>query len=453
MRLGLLLGASLCACAPEQVTGNATLPPNVPDPHALENRAGAVATYYGTLAGFTQAFGGAGGLGSSMVLTAGVLSDELQDGGVGEPIGLSTDGTALDSRVLPELQGPGSDQVQFYTSAYAEMQQVRAQAEEARGLLSQYGGDSLRALRAHVDALEGYAETFLADLFCSGIPLSTVDYGGDYTLRPGSSTQDVYQHAVTLFDSAVALGRDSARILNLARVGRARALLALGQYGPAGQAVVDVPDGFAYAATYSTQPGVGVGDNQNFAWVPPGQSWSVTTVDREGGNGLPYFSSNDSRTASSEIGTNLYGRTLSHPNKYATDGSSPIVVADGVEARLIEAEAALQAGDVATWLAKLNHLRETAITPALPDTTDPGTSDARVDLLFRERAFWLFLTGHRQGDLRRLIRQYGRDPNRVYPTGSYPGGSGRYGFDVTAPVPAAERAYNPLYVGCMSRGA
>jgi len=44
--------------------------------------------------------------------------------------------------------------------------------------------------------------------------------------------------------------------------------------------------------------------------------------------------------------------------------------------------------------------------------TDPGTAEARVDLLFRERAFWFFLTGHRQGDLRRLIRQYGRFAGR-----------------------------------------
>jgi len=447
-----LFGAGLGACAPQQVTGNATLPPNVPDPHALENRAGAVAAYYGTLAVFAQTFGGAGGLGGSVVLTTGLLSDELQDGGIGEPIGATTGGTALDSRALPEIQDLASDNG-LYTYTYAQVQRVRGQAEEARGLLAQYGGDSLRALRGHVDALEGYAETFLADLFCSGIPLSTVDYAGDYTLRPGSSTQDVYQHAVTLFDSAVALAGDSARILNLARVGLARALLALGQYAQAGQAVAAVPDGFAYAATYSAQPFVGVGENQDFAWVQPSQSWSVTTVDREGVNGLAYISSNDPRTASSAIGTNVYGRTLLHPNKYATDGSSPIAVGDWVEARLIEAEVALQAGDVATWLAKLNHLRQTAISPALPDTTDPGAAGARVDLLFRERAFWLFLTGHRQGDLRRLIRQYGRSPNQVYPTGGYPGGSGRYGSDVTAPVPVAERLYNPLYSGCMSRGA
>jgi hypothetical protein len=112
------------------------------------------------------------------------------------------------------------------------------------------------------------------------------------------------------------------------------------------------------------------------------------------------------------------------------------VLASGVEARLIEAEAALQAGDPATWLATLNALRTDGtfdVTPMSPPDTmwhaggaaaaglaplaDPGTAGGRVDLLFRERAFWLYLTGYRQGDLRRLIRQYGRTPDQVYPTG------------------------------------
>ena len=136
-----------------------------------------------------------------------------------------------------------------------------------------------------------------------------------------------------------------------------------------------------------------------------------------------------------------------------------MVVADWVEARLIQAEAALQAAPDDTssqatgWLGIRNHLRETAITPALPDTTDPGSFDARVDLLFRERALWLFLTGHRLGDLRRLIRQYGRDQSTVFPVGPYDAGSGTFGTDVNAPIPPDERKYNPRFTGCMGRGA
>ncbi|HEX6133041.1 MAG TPA: hypothetical protein VFZ24_03595, partial [Longimicrobiales bacterium] len=68
---------------------------------------------------------------------------------------------------------------------------------------------------------------------------------------------------------------------------------------------------------------------------------------------------------------------------------------------------------------------------------DPGSPAARVDLLFQERAFWLFLTGHRLGDLRRLVRQYGRATDEVFPTGAWHKG-GVYGSDVAFPIPFNE---------------
>ena len=65
--------------------------------------------------------------------------------------------------------------------------------------------------------------------------------------------------------------------------------------------------------------------------------------------------------------------------------TSPVVHASGIEARLIEAEAALAGNDVTTWLAKLNAARATVA--GLAPLTDPGTATARVDLMFRERAY------------------------------------------------------------------
>jgi len=52
----------------------------------------------------------------------------------------------------------------------------------------------------------------LADLYCSGVPLSTLDFEGDFTYRAGSSTPEVYQHAVVLFDNCEVLfaGRGGA---------------------------------------------------------------------------------------------------------------------------------------------------------------------------------------------------------------------------------------------------
>ena len=147
------------------------------------------------------------------------------------------------------------------------------------------------------------------------------------------------------------------------------------------------------------------------------------------------------------------------PAKYPRTGAVTLTLASGIEARLIASEAALAANAVdGQWLTFLNQLRQTAIIPALPDLSDPGpdaggTDALRVDLLYRERAFWLYLTGHRQGDLRGLVRRYLRTPETVYPTGAYPGGQGAYGSEIVAPVPETERVNNPVYTGCVNSGA
>jgi starch-binding outer membrane protein, SusD/RagB family len=100
-------------------------------------------------------------------------------------------------------------------------------------------------------------------------------------------------------------------------------------------------------------------------------------------------------------------------DKYPS-ASAPVPVADGIEARLIEAEAQLQANDLSAMRATLNDLRQNAISPALPNLPTPANRDAAIDQLFSERGFWLYATGHRLGDMRRLIRVYGRDSESVF---------------------------------------
>jgi hypothetical protein len=62
-------------------------------------------------------------------------------------------------------------------------------------------------------------------------------------------------------------------------------------------------------------------------------------------------------------------------------------------------------------------------------------------MLFKERAYWLFLTAHRVGDLRRLVRQYNRAAETVFPTGSYSsnGRTSIYGTDTSFPIPIEEQ--------------
>ena len=131
-------------------------------------------------------------------------------------------------------------------------------------------------------------------------------------------------------------------------------------------------------------------------------------------------------------------------NVYKTN-IDPVPAATGIEARLIEAEAALKAGDATTWLAKLNAARATR--PGLAPLTDPGTADARLNLTFSERGFWMFSTGHRLGDMRRLVRNYGRGKETVFPTGSFLPKGGDYGTDTALPIPFNE-TNNTNYTGC-----
>jgi hypothetical protein len=69
---------------------------------------------------------------------------------------------------------------------------------------------------------------------------------------------------------------------------------------------------------------------------------------------------------------------------------------------------------------------------------------AQQDQLFKERAYWLFLTSHRLGDLRRLVRQYNRTAGAVFPHGAYFKG-GNYGTDINTPIPQQEQN-NPEFL-------
>ena len=413
------------------------------------------------------------------IIDAGVITDELESSQMGASLGILLSGSvppggSLDERILPELtRGSGTSADNDYTA----LQAVRGSIAQALGGLATYDtavADTItvKIMRSELYALDGYTEILLADLFCSGVPLSTFNFGKDFTYHASSTKEQVYQAAIAQEDSALALAGSSNPVRYLALVLKGRGLLDLGgasNVAQAAQVVAAVPDGFQYqlAAQWGNVGAYGI--DQIHA---NGDSLS----DWEGLNGLPYLSSSDPRTTPVILNGTLF------PAKYqagivSVTAFAPFTVADAVEARLIQAEAALRANaSDLTWLTILNALRTNGVfttasdptNPAVPDTTwnagsagvaglkafrDPGTDTARVSLLFQERAYWLYLTGHRQGDLRRLIRQYHRSQEQVYPMGPYTApGEGQYGNDVTVPIPVAERV-NPLFHGCLNRDA
>jgi starch-binding outer membrane protein, SusD/RagB family len=203
---------------------------------------------------------------------------------------------------------------------------------------------------------------------------------------------------------------------------------------------------FAYTAELSDTTNI----NTIYTWVVVNQE--VTVSDREGINGLPFATSTDGRIPILPIPSGI-GTIYADAN--VTSGGAPLTMASGIEAQLLIAEEALSAGQINTWTSILNNLRQNAITPSVPllgaDSTTSASPTLQLAVMFRERAFWLFETGHRLGDLRRLVRQYGLSPNSVYPTGPYLGGPASYGTSVVYPV--GGDSYNPNYHGCINTNA
>jgi len=409
--------------------------PDVIQQSALDNPSGAEVLRLGAISRFVTAF--AGGVELTQISATGLISDELFSTSVGSV-------TRVDQRLLVEP-------VPVIYYPYQGLQQTHVNTLQAIDALQRIS-PSRRAQIGQLFALAGYVEMFLGENLCSGVPLSPLVDGLPVEGEPVSIVE-LFDRAASRFDSALAYAGDSARFLGLARVGLGRVLLDAGHFDEAAAAVAAVPTEFVYATEHSAT----VQQNGFFAVVNTQKNFTV--ADHEGGNGLDFVSAKDPRVPTALLGKGTDRVTNVYSFGHYANSASPVVLASGVEARLIEAEAALHDGAADRFLSDLNALRADpviranyAIAPgALPPLVQPASEEERVDLLFRERAMWMFGTGHRHGDLRRLVRQYGRPVESVFPTGTWKAGQ-TYGSDVDFPPDVGE-LNNPHYQRCANRDA
>jgi hypothetical protein len=372
-----------------------------------------------------QLFGGF----STQALFTGLFVDEFRDA---SPIG----GFVDDQRSLTPTN-PGN-------YPFTNLSSARINALIAIPSLKQYAP----APRWHVGelyALVGATELMFAENLCSGVSLAEVR-GFTPAYGPTLSRSQLLAQVLTDLDSAGAYAMGSDSIVSLVAVLRGRALVDSGNLAAAAAAVQGVPTGFVYTAELDSTTA------SNAVYLYTLKVQNVSVADGEGVNGLPFVSAADPRVPTLAFATSS-GTIYADAN--IITGSVPLTVASGVEARLIQAEAALGAMQTSVWASTLNALRQTAIVPSIPPLSSDSTTSASVALqravLFRERAFWLFATGHRHGDLRRLVREYGLPATAVFPTGPYEGGPQTYGTSVVYPVGGDQ--YNPNYRGCLDSSA
>lgn len=442
--LALVFAASACDIDEVLTVGD----PAVATPESLENPAALPTLVSGAIGDFQAAYSG-NGLADAFNAVTATITDEWRSSDT------FTDRNDADRRTQADpAQGNRGD------IPYTALQRSRRSAEAAAGAIRNVGQASDSTNLSLVLSLAGLSYVALGEGFCSAIPFKA-GFTADPTPGPMFTTAQVFDTSIVRFDAALAaLGGTSGAVStnrrNLAQVGRGRALLNKGSFQEAAAAVAGVPTSFVFFNEHSANSG----RQENSVWNLNGSNRRFTLSDREGGNGLNFRSANDPRIPYRDQGRNGFDNATRLFEQLRYDNrDADVPVADGIEARLIEAEAALARGDIATYLTTLNTLRAsvralmtaryqnyTTNAPAdgpfgatsLPALTDPGTAAGRVDLLFRERAFWLYLTGHRLGDVRRLIRQYGRAASTVFPVGPWHKG-GVYGEDVNLLIPFNER--------------
>jgi hypothetical protein len=353
------------------------------------------------------------------IFTAGSLADEWMNSET-FPTRSEYDRRQINTVNITLLQVFTNLQLTYYTARWLE--------SELRRFSPNLATDS-RFTTAHL--IQGSVFLHAAMNYCSGVPF--LDFAALDVSAWGSqlTTAQMLSAAIARFDSVLA-SAPGVGLHDIARLLKARALVLQGQFAAAAGLVGALATGGRGNSGHPT------GDNGIFFFNRSFKRFSI--AHGKGGNGLGFRGAAGTNPAQADPrvtwvaqGLGFDGMTQSYGWLAINAATDPVPFVKGEEARLIEAEAALQTGNIATFIAIINSLRAPA---GLPPVVDPGGA-ARVDLLFAERGFWLFGTGTRLSDLRRLIRQYGRAENTVFPTGPYPKG-GVYGTDVNFPLPSGQ---------------
>jgi hypothetical protein len=437
------LAISPAGCSPDRILS--VEDPDIINPSNVQSPAGAEAVRLGALSRFNGATSGD----ESFFLYGGLFSDEWINGDS------FIARQEIDQRVI-------TIENNFLTAANRQIHRTRLAAQQAVALLREYSPTSPAWQVGEMLMIQAYVINLLAEHLCDGLIISDVVDGREVYGDP-MTTAAAFELALGLVNegltSVTGSTSNDVRVRHSLALTKGRILTNLNRHSEAATAVAAIPTSFQYV-NYHSQT---TWSNAFWTWNKNSRRYSVS--DNEGINGLNFASANDPRVpvcaggdaACKAIGvTNSVRDDLTGPFMVLMtwpNREDPIAIMQGVDARMIEAEAQLKAGQAGAALATLNGAR--ASVAGLEPLADAGSADARLKQLFRERAFWQYSRGYRTGDLRRLIRQYGQTQATVFPTGAWHKG-GNYGTDVDMPVPQAEQNNPNLGITlqtCMNRGA
>lgn len=322
---------------------------------------------------------------------------------------------------------------------YESIQGARGHGDEMVNRIRQFVNDTTSMELATALTYTGYGYIYLAEYFCFA-PVEPTS--------PAIRSDSIAALAVVRFKEAIDIasrsaGTEPARILNLARVGAARASLQQNRKAEAIAFATPVPASFTTDVKYVETP---------TGWRNYLQG-AVTGTNHYLGVDTAFRFLNDRRVRHNPVGrtghnqmTLLYTPYLgpSHGGWNPAGSSTSFVyttsirLASGLEARYIIAEAGGMTD--ADLLAFINERRAVGGQP-VPFTGTNLQAELRDQ---RRRDF--FLDGHRLGDLRRYRTRYQVDQ---FPKGAHPNnaqyGWGDYGTATCFIPHQDERIGNPNY--------
>jgi hypothetical protein len=288
---------------------------------------------------------------------------------------------------------PGSCNYARGTTAmgfYTPLQQARFQLDDTFNRLEKFSDSevpSRASLMAQMRAYGGYADLLLGEGMCE----MTMDNG------PKMTREQVFTAAEGRFTDAItrATAVNDASILNMARVGRARARLDLKKFPDAAADAILVPSGFVRNAEF-TEGGASQRENRIYNLTIRNEYLSVSvpyrnlTVNGVAGN-VP-----DPRVKVKDAGKKANdGITPLFQQQKFTAGGASHPIASWNEAQLIYAEAV--GGQ--DGLDAINRVRTANGVPTLAGPAPTG--QAFIDLVLEERRRQLFSEGQRYGDMLR----------------------------------------------------
>ena len=314
-------------------------------------------------------------------------------------------------------------------NAYQQIHEAAWSADRAwERLQDVLGDDAEGVLSARVFMLEGFAHRYMGELFCE----VTYDEG---PLEPRSGAFD---RAIAAFETAIqhaGSDPDAAEFATAAHAGLAQAYVGLGDWSSAVAQASQVPTDFVLEALYNRNANQNLVFNETHGRAEIGVYGTLAArfegdqdprapftkcgefVDRDDpSQGVTSTGAPGCTAHQGADGLTAHWRQEKHD-----DWGSDVAVAKGTEMRLIEAEAALRQGDLGTFTARINDVRdfydlEPIDQPAAVGELEfPNAFDDAWSILDAERWLTLWLEGRRLWDLHRWDHPFLNGGTVIYP--------------------------------------